>query len=137
MSEHPEPETKTELVELRKAGDEFEARMILGLLEDHGIQAATTGEFSAGFRAEAPGVVRVHVAKHDFETAQHVLAQAKTSQPRDTVPDDPGSTSQWRTIAKLTATILVALLLLSCVTDVTAVFAEILRQLFAAERPSG
>lgn len=66
----------SEPVELCKSADEYEASMIVALLADHDIQATMTGEFSAGFRAEAPGVVRVHVAHADLPLAKQLLAEA-------------------------------------------------------------
>lgn len=113
MSERPELDAETELVELCKAGDEFEARMILGLLEDHGIAAATTGEFSAGFRAEAPGVVRVHVAKRDLEKALQLLRNQRALPSEDFAeesekPETPSAAKTMRRIAQGIACVIVA-----------------------------
>ncbi|QDS97769.1 putative signal transducing protein [Adhaeretor mobilis] len=67
-----------QLVALCEANDEFEARMIVAMLADHGIEATTTGEFTAGFRAEAPGEVRVHIYAADLPVAQDLLNKARS-----------------------------------------------------------
>ncbi|MEQ8210023.1 MAG: DUF2007 domain-containing protein [Lacipirellulaceae bacterium] len=97
MSDHSETTPETELVELCKAGDEFEARMILGLLEDHAIHGATTGEFTAGFRAEAPGVVRVYVAKDDLPVAANLVAEASSKgEPEESTSSEEEADSDGR-----------------------------------------
>jgi hypothetical protein len=53
----------------------MEAGIIIGALEQEGIQAAMSGVYTAGFRAEAPGWVEVLVAEDDLPRAQAILQQ--------------------------------------------------------------
>ena len=53
--------------------NDLEAAMIVSKLAAHGVDATTSGEFTAGFRAEAPGEVRVLVRRSDLEQARNVL----------------------------------------------------------------
>lgn len=52
---------------------EGEAAMIVSALGERGIQARSIGGLSSGFRAEAPGGVKVLVRQADLEQAQAVL----------------------------------------------------------------
>ena len=54
---------------------EIEAAAIVAQLAAHGINASTTGNFTSGFRAEAPGWVQVIVKAEDFEQAEQILAK--------------------------------------------------------------
>ena len=56
---------------------DIEAATIVAALEAHGIQASTTGGYTAGFRAEAPGNVNVIVRHQDLDLAKQVLADIK------------------------------------------------------------
>ena len=49
--------------------------MIVATLEQEGIQATTTGTHTAGFRAEAPGWVKLFVTETDLLEAQSVRRQ--------------------------------------------------------------
>ncbi len=53
--------------------NEVEAAVAVGALEDAGIHAMAVGGYTSGFRAEAPGEVRVVVALGDVARAQEVL----------------------------------------------------------------
>ncbi len=53
---------------------EWQATMIANALRDRGFNAQITGETTAGFRAEAPGMVRVIVPESQFEDARAALA---------------------------------------------------------------
>ena len=52
---------------------EVEATMIADELKREGIQAEPAGILTAGFRAEAPGRVKVLVHQSDFEKAKTLL----------------------------------------------------------------
>jgi hypothetical protein len=52
---------------------ESQAAMIVSALGERGIQARSIGGLSSGFRAEAPGGVKVLVRQIDFEQAQAAL----------------------------------------------------------------
>ena len=54
---------------------EIEAEAIAAALEDHDIRAETAGGYTAGFRAEAPGMVRVLVRSEDYERAKVALKE--------------------------------------------------------------
>jgi len=56
---------------------EVEAALILSALEDEGIEASPSGELTAQFRAEAPGVVRILVRTEDAERAQEILTELR------------------------------------------------------------
>ena len=61
------------LVTLTQVDDEVNASIIISTLEKAGIKATSTGVFTAGFRAEAPGYVSVVVSEKDLVEAQRVL----------------------------------------------------------------
>ena len=54
---------------------EVEAVALLAALSESGIQGTTTGSFTTGFQAEAPGDVTVVVRQSDLPRAQEVLAE--------------------------------------------------------------
>ena len=53
----------------------MEAGVIVAALEQEGIKSTMTGTHTAGFRAESPGWVKIHVAEDDLLRAQTVLRQ--------------------------------------------------------------
>ena len=53
--------------------NEFEAAMIVSALAAHDIDATTTGNFTSGFKAEAPGDVKVLVRQSDLMRAKRLL----------------------------------------------------------------
>ena len=59
---------------------EIEAASIVAALANFGIEAVTTGEFTAGFRAEAPGGVQVLVKQKDFSRARQALEEIRQNQ---------------------------------------------------------
>lgn len=60
---------------------EGEAAVIVAALGERGIQARSIGGLTSGFRAEAPGGVRVLVRQIDFEQAQAALQEVADAQP--------------------------------------------------------
>ena len=60
---------------VKSVPSEVEGAAIVASLAEHGIKASTTGDFTSGFRAEAPGWVEVVVKAEDFERAEKILAQ--------------------------------------------------------------
>jgi Putative prokaryotic signal transducing protein len=62
---------------LRTFPDEWEANMMASALEAYGIRSMITGEFTADFRAEAPGVVQLHVPAEDAIRAESVLQELR------------------------------------------------------------
>lgn len=65
---------------LLKVPTEFEAAAIVGALADHGVGALTTGGYTSGFQAEAPGNVAVVVKHVDIDRAKQVLAEIQSQQ---------------------------------------------------------
>lgn len=60
---------------LVQVASEIEAEAIAAALEDRGIRAEAAGGYTAGFRAEAPGMVRILVRTEDLEKAKAALAE--------------------------------------------------------------
>lgn len=60
--------------------DEMEASIIMDALADHEIRATAVGGYTAGFLAEAPGVVKVVVGQGDLAQAQQVMAEIPQDQ---------------------------------------------------------
>ena len=63
----------TNLVTIIEVRDEFHATALVAGLEDNGIKSTMTGVYSSGFKAEAPGMVKVVVRLSDLEKAKKVL----------------------------------------------------------------
>lgn len=66
-------ESDDNIVTLAFFATEVEATMIADELKREGIQAEPAGLLTAGFRAEAPGRVKVLVHERDFEQAKALL----------------------------------------------------------------
>ncbi len=62
---------------LTSAPSDAEAALIVAALEDRGINAHSTGELTAGFRAEGPGVVRILVPASELEAAREVWEEIR------------------------------------------------------------
>jgi Putative prokaryotic signal transducing protein len=61
------------LMLLESTPTEMEAGVIVAALEQGGIQATMTGTYTAGFRAEAPGWVKILVAEDDLPRARTMM----------------------------------------------------------------
>lgn len=70
MSDHP-PNDK--LVTLAFFAGEIEATLIANELKNLGIAAEASGLLTAGFRAEAPGSVKVLVHEKDLPEAKRIM----------------------------------------------------------------
>ena len=66
---------------LISARDDIEAAALVAALAGRGIEASTTGDFTAGFRAEAPGDVNVIVKQVDLDRARKALAEIEGDRP--------------------------------------------------------
>ncbi|MEL6108622.1 MAG: DUF2007 domain-containing protein [Planctomycetota bacterium] len=75
MNQDPERLDGHKLVTIAERTSESAASILVAVLQDEGIQAVATGGFTAGFRAEAPGVVRVQTLERDAERAVAILAE--------------------------------------------------------------
>ncbi len=60
---------------------DVEAAAMVGALAERGIEASTTGGYTAGFRAEAPGFVNVIVKRKDLDRARQALADIEQNRP--------------------------------------------------------
>lgn len=56
---------------------DIEAATIVAALAARGVEASTTGGYTAGFRAEAPGEVQVIVKQSDLTRARLMLQQIR------------------------------------------------------------
>ena len=65
------------LVTVAQRGSEVAASILVSVLQDEGIRAIATGGFTAGFRAEAPGMVRVQTLESDAERAKQIIAELR------------------------------------------------------------
>lgn len=65
------------LVTVAQRRDELSASILVSVLEDAGIRAVATGGFTSGFRAEAPGMVKIQTFEQDAERAREVIAEIK------------------------------------------------------------
>jgi len=81
---------------------EHEAAMIVALLAALGIKAHTTGDFTAGFRAEAPGSVQVQVKAVDLPQARQALVELTQTEGRQESIDEEGTSSDstWRILCR-------------------------------------
>ena len=60
--------------------NELEAAVIISSLAAHGIRATALGGLTSGFKAEAPGEVRVLVGAADLERAREILRDVRGEQ---------------------------------------------------------
>jgi hypothetical protein len=67
---------------LARVPTEVEAAVIVGELESRGIRAEAVGGYTATFRAEAPGDVKVLVRSGDLVQAKAVLEEMRQSEGR-------------------------------------------------------
>lgn len=69
------------LVTVARRFSEVAASILVAALQDAGIRAIATGGFTAGFRAEAPGVVKVQTFEKDAERARQIIEELKMEFP--------------------------------------------------------
>lgn len=60
-------------VVLTQVSTEAEAAMIAAMLQGQGIDTQTSGELTSGFRAEAPGGVKILVRQSDLDRAREAM----------------------------------------------------------------
>lgn len=68
----PDPERPETLLSV---ANEIEATVIVDYLDQCGIRAFAAGGYTAGFRAEAPGDVKILVKQADLDRARRALAE--------------------------------------------------------------
>ncbi|MEM7476629.1 MAG: DUF2007 domain-containing protein [Planctomycetota bacterium] len=62
---------------LIKVLHEAEAGVIISTLANHNIEAHSTGDFTAGMRAETPGMIQIWVRQEDVPMAMNVIKEIK------------------------------------------------------------
>ncbi len=72
-----DPNTPRRLVSV---GNEIEAGGLITALAGYGIEASATGDFTSGFRAEAPGEIQVIVRQVDMDRAKQALAEIRAEE---------------------------------------------------------
>ncbi|HBV65740.1 MAG TPA: hypothetical protein DEF45_22280 [Rhodopirellula sp.] len=82
MKNEPHEMDDAKLVTVAERDLESAALILVSVLKDVGIRAIATGGFTAGFRAEAPGVVKVQTFEVDAERARQVISEIRE------LPDD-------------------------------------------------
>ena len=65
---------------LVSTANDVEAAIIVNALADHGVEASATGGYTSGFKAEAPGEVKVVVKHGDTDRAQKILSEVRSEQ---------------------------------------------------------
>jgi len=87
--DNPIPSTELDhanLVTVARRQCEASASVLVSVLQDEGIRAIATGGYTAGFRAEAPGVIRVLTFEADADRAREIIheieAEIRESQQR-------------------------------------------------------
>ena len=65
------------LVTVAERSTEVAATVLVAALADEGIRAVATGGFTAGFRTEAPGWVKVQTLEKDADRARSIIAELK------------------------------------------------------------
>jgi hypothetical protein len=133
MAKHSE-----RLVLLESTPTEMEAGIIVAALEEAGIQATMTGAHTAGFRAEAPGWVKILVAEGDLLQARTIFRDVvrenkdvdwsqvdvgeATSDESDSVPTHwLASLVFWRRIASVLIVLFLIWIVVGIVGDVFAI----------------
>ncbi len=84
MSKHEEPKVVAEYV------SEFEANIVCNMLREEGIPCQIMGGTLAGFRAEAPNLVRLLVPAEFEERALRVLIEHDATRASDEPDADEG-----------------------------------------------
>ena len=75
---------------LTSVTSDIEAGAIVAALASQGIEASTTGSFTAGFRAEAPGDIHVIVRQQDLVRALQIFNHLKEANDLDWSQVDVG-----------------------------------------------
>ena len=83
QSSGPDDLDDARLVTVAERPTEASAAIVVAVLKDAGRRAVATGGFTAGFRAEAPGWVRVKTFEHDAERARQIIAEIRAAPPEE------------------------------------------------------
>ena len=89
LDDNPTADSDDPIVLARVAHD-TEAAIIVNALKRRGLFAKSAGEFTAGFRAEAPGDVKILVRKSEMAAAREVLEDIRSDEEIDWSKVDVG-----------------------------------------------
>ena len=91
MTHHDNPTADSEEpIVLARVLHDTEAAIIVNALRRRGLFAKSTGEYTAGFRAEAPGDVKVLVRRSELAAAREILADVRSDEEIDWSQVDVG-----------------------------------------------
>lgn len=93
MTNEPHDMDNTKLETVAERVMESAALILVSVLKDAGIRAIATGGFTAGFRAEAPGMVKVQTFEADAARARQVIAEIRKL-PEDAMASDDLATEE-------------------------------------------
>ncbi len=66
-----------DLLVLASVANEIEAAAIVAAMEEIGVRAVASGGYTSGFKAEAPGEVKILVKHSDAKRAQQALQKIR------------------------------------------------------------
>jgi hypothetical protein len=95
MTHEPHDMDDAKLETVAERSMESAALILVSVLKDAGIRAIATGGFTAGFRAEAPGMVKVQTFEADAERARQVIAEIREL-PEDAIASEDITTEAVR-----------------------------------------
>jgi len=95
MTNEPHDMDDAKLETVAERTMESSALILVSVLKDAGIRAIATGGFTAGFRAEAPGMVKVQTFEADAERARQVIAEIREL-PENAIATDDITTEETR-----------------------------------------
>lgn len=75
VTEEQQDLNREKLVTVAERSTEVAASILVSVLQDEGIKAVAIGGFTASFRAEAPGMVRVQTLESDADRAKQIIAE--------------------------------------------------------------
>ena len=91
MNRHDDPSVDSDKpIVLACVRHDTEAAIIVNALKRRGLFAKSAGEYTAGFRAEAPGDVKILVRKSEIAAAREVLADIRSDEEIDWSQVDVG-----------------------------------------------
>ena len=94
------------LVTLTELSTDLEAAMVIAALEREGIEAFMKGEYTAGFRAEAPSWPKVEVRQSDYERARAILDSMQPAHDESQIDESEVATdSFFRKLSLLTVAV--------------------------------
>jgi hypothetical protein len=111
--------TEDTLVILAELSTDMEASMIIAALEREGIEAFMKGQFTAGWRADAPSWPKVEVRESDYARARAILDSFEAS--CNTVSEDDSKISTWKFICKLLIVVILVYYALVFLSDILAI----------------